>query len=81
MLALIPKALSPIQLTWRLAHAADSDEDSEEEAEEVDEDDAEVAAAGERLNEVYERLQEVGSATAEARAAKILHGLGAPPKD
>lgn len=41
-------------------------------------DDAELDTAGERLNAVYERLQEVGSATAEARAAKILHGLGAP---
>lgn len=40
-------------------------------------DDDEAAAAGERLNAVYERLQEMGSATAEARAAKILHGLGA----
>ena len=40
-------------------------------------DDDEAAAAGERLNAVYERLQELGSATAEARAAKILHGLGA----
>ncbi len=39
-------------------------------------DDDEAAAAGERLNAVYERLQEMGSATAEARAAKILHGLG-----
>ena len=55
-------------------YAAGSDEDSEEEEQEED---AEMAAAGERLNEVYERLQEVGSATAEARAAKILHGLGA----
>ena len=40
-------------------------------------DDDEAAIAGERLNAVYERLQEMGSATAEARAAKILHGLGA----
>jgi ATP-binding cassette subfamily F protein 1 len=29
-----------------------------------------------RLNEVYERMAELGGATAEARASKILHGLG-----
>ena len=29
-----------------------------------------------RLNEIYERMNELGSASAEARASKILHGLG-----
>lgn len=29
-----------------------------------------------RLNEVYERMNEIGASTAEARASKILHGLG-----
>ena len=29
-----------------------------------------------RLNEVYERMAEIGGASAEARASKILHGLG-----
>jgi ATP-binding cassette subfamily F protein 1 len=29
-----------------------------------------------RLNEVYERMNELGASTAEARASKILHGLG-----
>ena len=29
-----------------------------------------------RLNEIYEKMQELGSSTAEARASKILHGLG-----
>ena len=33
-------------------------------------------AASDRLAEVYEQLQEMGSASAEARASKILHGLG-----
>lgn len=32
--------------------------------------------ANQRLNEIYERMQELGSSTAEARASKILHGLG-----
>eukprot|EP00891_Asterochloris_glomerata_P000401 jgi/Astpho2/401/Aster-03451 len=32
--------------------------------------------ASERLNEVYERMQEINAASAEARASKILHGLG-----
>lgn len=31
---------------------------------------------GDRLNEIYERMSELGSASAEARASKILHGLG-----
>lgn len=31
---------------------------------------------GDRLNEIYERMNELGSASAEARASKILHGLG-----
>ncbi len=39
--------------------------------------DADVAGA--RLNEVYERMQEIGSHTAEARASKILYGLGELP--
>jgi ATP-binding cassette subfamily F protein 1 len=33
-------------------------------------------AASERLNQVYERMQEINAASAEARASKILHGLG-----
>lgn len=32
--------------------------------------------ASQRLNEVYERMQEINAASAEARASKILHGLG-----
>ena len=31
---------------------------------------------GERLTEIYERMREIGAASAEARASKILHGLG-----
>lgn len=31
---------------------------------------------GSRLNEIYERMNELGGASAEARASKILHGLG-----
>jgi len=31
---------------------------------------------GHRLTEVYERMAEIGGASAEARASKILHGLG-----
>jgi len=33
-------------------------------------------AANHRLNEIYERMNEMGAATAESRAARILHGLG-----
>ncbi len=29
-----------------------------------------------RLNEVYERMGQIGAASAESRASKILHGLG-----
>eukprot|EP00878_Enallax_costatus_P012163 GHUV01012701.1.p1 GENE.GHUV01012701.1~~GHUV01012701.1.p1 ORF type:complete len:619 (+),score=239.98 GHUV01012701.1:878-2734(+) len=32
--------------------------------------------ASHRLNEIYERMQEIGASTAESRASKILHGLG-----
>lgn len=39
-------------------------------------DDAKVAS---RLNEVYERLNTIGAASADARASKILHGLGFTP--
>ncbi|WIA09051.1 hypothetical protein OEZ85_008465 [Tetradesmus obliquus] len=35
--------------------------------------------ASHRLNEIYERMQEVGASTAESRASKILHGLGFTP--
>lgn len=31
---------------------------------------------GDRLNAIYERMAEIGGASAEARASKILHGLG-----
>lgn len=41
-----------------------------------DDDDFDADAGGARLNEVYERMQEIGSHSAEARASKILHGLG-----
>lgn len=41
-----------------------------------DDEDFDADAAGVRLNEVYERMQEIGSHSAEARAAKILNGLG-----
>eukprot|EP00884_Botryococcus_braunii_P021886 jgi/Botrbrau1/8381/Bobra.0237s0004.1 len=33
-------------------------------------------ADSQRLNEIYERMQEIGASSAEARASKILHGLG-----
>mmetsp|Transcript_28799 Transcript_28799/g.52898 ORF Transcript_28799/g.52898 Transcript_28799/m.52898 type:complete len:685 (-) Transcript_28799:233-2287(-) len=33
-------------------------------------------AAQERLNEVYERMNQIGAGSAESRASKILHGLG-----
>ena len=29
-----------------------------------------------RLTEIYERMAEIGAASAESRASKILHGLG-----
>ena len=35
--------------------------------------------AGERLNEIYEQMQLIGAASAEARASKILAGLGFTP--
>ena len=38
--------------------------------------DFDADAAGARLNEVYERMNEIGGHTAEARASKILYGLG-----
>ncbi|KAL6782065.1 hypothetical protein ACKKBF_B10535 [Auxenochlorella protothecoides x Auxenochlorella symbiontica] len=37
---------------------------------------AEDGTAADRLNEIYERMAEIGAASAEARASKILHGLG-----
>lgn len=37
--------------------------------------DASDEASG-RLNEIYDRLHELGASSAEARASKILHGLG-----
>ena len=43
------------------------------EADELDEDNFDLA---EQLNIVYEKLEDKGDATAEARASKILHGLG-----
>ena len=43
------------------------------EANELDEDNFDLA---EQLNIVYEKLEDKGDATAEARASKILHGLG-----
>lgn len=36
-------------------------------------DDADLAA---RLTAIYERMAELGGASAESRASKILHGLG-----
>lgn len=30
----------------------------------------------ERLNEIYERMAQIGASSAESRASKILHGLG-----
>ena len=38
--------------------------------------DDEDGGVSDRLNEIYERMNELGSASAEARASKILHGLG-----
>jgi ATP-binding cassette subfamily F protein 1 len=63
---LVELRLEEAKLSEALAaeeHAADFDAD----------------AAGARLNEVYEALAEKGAATAEARASKILHGLGFTP--
>jgi ATP-binding cassette subfamily F protein 1 len=39
-------------------------------------DENEEGDVSDRLNEIYERMNELGSASAEARASKILHGLG-----
>lgn len=36
--------------------------------------------AGERLNEIYEEMESIGAASAEARASKILAGLGFTPE-
>ena len=33
----------------------------------------------ERLQDIYERLDELDAASAETKAARILHGLGEPP--
>ncbi len=41
--------------------------------------DFDAGHAQERLNEVYERMNQIGSSTAESRASKILHGLGFTP--
>ena len=51
-----------------------------EEAGEINEDNFDLS---DQLNKTYERLDEKGDATAEARASKILHGLGftVPKKD
>ena len=46
---------------------ADCDEDEQE-------------ALNQRLQALYERLDELDAATAEARASAILHGLGFTPK-
>ncbi|KAF8072920.1 ABCF4 [Scenedesmus sp. PABB004] len=35
--------------------------------------------ASARLNEIYDRMNELGASTAESRASKILHGLGFTP--
>eukprot|EP00873_Tetraselmis_striata_P005920 jgi/Tetstr1/426184/TSEL_016509.t1 len=35
--------------------------------------------ASDRLNAIYERMSELGSSSAEARASRILHGLGFDP--
>eukprot|EP00775_Hariotina_reticulata_P013703 gene13703-13825_t len=43
------------------------------------EDEFDMDEASHRLNEIYERMQEIGAATAESRASKILHGLGFTP--
>ena len=43
-------------------------------------DEDEQAALSERLNGLYERLDELDAATAEVRASTILHGLGFTPK-
>jgi len=43
-------------------------------------DEAEQTELSERLSQLYERLDELDAATAEARASAILHGLGFTPK-
>ncbi len=43
-------------------------------------DEDEQTALSERLNGLYERLDELDAATAEVRASTILHGLGFTPK-
>jgi ATP-binding cassette subfamily F protein 1 len=53
---------------------ADADADGAAAAPPADSD--EEGELGARLNEVYDRIAILGGASAEARAAKILHGLG-----
>jgi ATP-binding cassette subfamily F protein 1 len=38
--------------------------------------DEDEASASDRLKEIYDRMTEIGAGSAEARASKILHGLG-----
>jgi ATP-binding cassette, subfamily F, member 1 len=40
------------------------------------EEDMDEGEMADRLTEIYERMREMGAASAEARASKILHGLG-----
>ena len=46
----------------------------EEEAEELSKTDSDTHS--ERLMDIYERLDELDSSTAETKASRILHGLG-----
>jgi hypothetical protein len=49
----------------------------DDEGKDIDED--EEAAAAERLTGIYERMKEIGADSADARASKILAGLGFDP--
>ena len=46
----------------------------------ADADEEEQEQLNQRLQALYERLDELDAATAEARASAILHGLGFTPK-
>eukprot|EP00898_Chlorokybus_atmophyticus_P002690 jgi/Chlat1/3421/Chrsp23S00273 len=58
------------------ADAAQPNGDSAEGQDDAEGHEDPAAVIGERLNEIYERMNEIGGEAAEAKASKILHGLG-----
>lgn len=64
------KLLSRANLVCRFRQALTLDDDSK------DVDEEEEAAAADRLTTIYERMKEIGAESADARASKILAGLG-----